>query len=259
MFFRIFSYLLFASAIGMAFANSDLDRGDYWYQNRAAGAKDDKADRKIADNMTDAYRRALADSNVEEIAAEKLLSALYFKGCFAAPEREDRMKIHTEAKLFGEKMHTKYPKNKKITSLYAINLSLWAKEYGPLEAIREGAAKRVRDLADSAEDYQILGRAHQLLPYIPLLLNWPDKKLADKYLQMAIDTHPEDLNNFLFLAELRMDQERYQEALNLIDKALLLGIRKDNILEDRRTRWKLKSLREQVTEKMKTASQTFPF
>jgi tetratricopeptide (TPR) repeat protein len=187
------------------------------------------------------------------------LAALYFKGRFAASDQKDRMQIHTEAKLLGEKMHAKYPKNKKIMSLYAVNLSLWGKEYGPLQAVREGVAGRVRDLGDSAEDYQILGRAHQLLPYIPLLLNWPDKKMANHYLNLALVQHPEDLYNSLFVAELLLDQNRFEEALNIIDVALLQGIRPDYVLEDRRARWKLKYLREQVLQKMKNASQNFPF
>jgi hypothetical protein len=257
--FRFLFPLLLVAVFGVAVANDNLIRGDYWYTNRAAGANGDKADRKIADKMTDAYRLALSDSSVEEIAAEKLLAALYFKGRFAASDQKDRMQIHTEAKLLGEKMHAKYPKNKKIMSLYAVNLSLWGKEYGPLQAVREGVAGRVRDLGDSAEDYQILGRAHQLLPYIPLLLNWPDKKMANHYLNLALVQHPEDLYNSLFVAELLLDQNRFEEALNIIDVALLQGIRPDYVLEDRRARWKLKYLREQVLQKMKNASQNFPF
>ena len=259
MLFRIFTVLLLAVALGLASANDNLIRGDYWYANRAAGAKGDRADRSIADKMTAAYQLAMRDSAVEEIAAEKQLDALYFKGRFAAFDQKDRMKIHTAAKELGERMHAKYPKNKKIMSLYAINLSLWGKEYGPLQAVREGVAKRVRDLSDSAKDYQILGRAHQLLPYIPLLLNWPDKKLADHYLNLALVHHPEDLYNSLFVAELLLDQDRYEEAISIIDVALLKGIRLNYILEDRRARWKLKWLRQQIVEKLKNSSAQFPY
>lgn len=256
---RSLATFLFAAFLGFAHANDNLDRGDYWYANRARGAQGDQADRKIADSMTVAYRKALADSSVEEIAAEKLLQALYFKGRFAAPDPADRMQIHTEAKILGEKMHAKYPLNKSIMSFYALNLSLWGKEYGPLQAVREGVAGKVRDLGDSAKDFQILGRAHQLLPYVPFLLSWPDKKLADKYLKMALKQHPEDLYNFLFVAELYMDQGHYEQALKMIDCALAKGVRNDYILEDRRARWKLRLLRQEIVNKIRVAAKSYPF
>lgn len=237
-------------SFGFAIANSDLDSGDYWFENRALHSKNDHADSAVVERMIAAYKRALEDSVVEETAAEKLLYAYYFKGCHAVFDHKARLKLFAESKKFGEEMHAKFPDNPKITSLYAQNLSLWANEYGALQAVKEGAAAKVRDLSLEAKNYQFLGRAHQLLPYIPIFLNWPDKKLAEKYLLMAHEENPKDINTMLFLAELRFDQKRYGEALRFVDKALGRGVRTDFLVEDKRTRWKLKELRKKILRKV---------
>ena len=238
-------------SLGFALANGDLDSGNYWFENRALHSKNDRADSAVVEKMILAYKRALSDSSVEELAAERLLYAYYFKGCHVVFDHKARLKLFAESKKFGEEMHRKFPDNPKITSLYAQNLSLWANEYGAFQAVKEGAAAKVRDLSLEAKNYQFLGRAHQLLPYIPLFLNWPDKKLAEKYLLMAHAQTPTDINTRLFLAELRLDQKRYDEALKYVSDALDRGVRTDFLVEDKRTRWKLKDLRKKIREKMK--------
>ncbi len=238
-------------SLGIALANGDLDSGNYWFENRALHSKNDRADSAVVEKMILAYKRALRDSAVEELAAERLLYAYYFKGCHVVFDHKARLKLFAESKKFGEEMHRKFPDNPKITSLYAQNLSLWANEYGAFQAVKEGAAAKVRDLSLEAKNYQFLGRAHQLLPYVPLFLNWPDKKLAEKYLLMAHEENPKDINTMLFLAELRLDQKRYDEALKYVNDALDRGVRTDFLVEDKRTRWKLKDLRKKIREKMK--------
>ena len=129
-------------------------------------------------------------------------------------------------------------------------LSMWGNERGALASVKDGVATTVRDVAIMAEDYQVLGRAHFVLPYVPLVLSWPDKKLADKYLSLALEKNPRDLYNYYFLAELRFDQKRYADALNIIDRGLSRGIRTNNFLEDKRGRWHLKELQKQINAKL---------
>ncbi len=248
--FRILIFLLLLGS--STFANKDLDEGEYWFKNRAQNSKNDHADSLIVEKMINAYKRALKDSVVEEKAAERLLYAYYFKGCYVIDyhNHEARLKLFGESKAFGEEMHGKFPKNKEIASLYAQNLSLWSSEYGALQAVKEGVASKIRDLSTEAKNWQFLGRAHQLLPYIPIVLSWPDKDLADKYLTLAHKNDPADLNTSLFLAELRLDQKRYAEALELVEDALSKGVRKSFTVEDKRSRWKLKDLKKKIKQAM---------
>jgi Tfp pilus assembly protein PilF len=110
-------------------------------------------------------------------------------------------------------------------------------------------AAKVRDIAISTENYQVLGRAHQLLPYIPIILSWPDKTLTEKYLKLALEQDPADTYNYYFLAEFRLDQKQYDEAQKLIDRGLSRGVRTDYMLEDKRGRWHLKELQKKLDKK----------
>ena len=127
---------------------------------------------------------------------------------------------------------------------------MWAAEKNPLAAIKDGLAAKVRDVAIATENYQVLGRAHQLLPYIPIILSWPDKALAEKYLKLALEKDPADIYNYYFLAEFRLDQKQYDEAQKIIDKGLARGVRTDYYLEDRRGRWHLKELQKKLNAKV---------
>ncbi len=102
-----FAFLLLLS-FGVAMANSDLDSGNYWFENRALHSKNDRADSAVVEKMIRAYKRALKDSAVEEIAAEKLLYAYYFKGCHAVFDHKVRLKLFAESKKFGEEMHATF-------------------------------------------------------------------------------------------------------------------------------------------------------
>lgn len=236
--------------VTMALANSDLTFADSCYAARAERSSGDKADPKNAALMKDAYRRAMQDQSVLEKATEGYVKSYYYSFRFVPFDKKKR-KLHLDSlKTITESAYGKFPGNKEIAHIYATTLSMWGAEKNPLTAVKEGVANRVRDIATASNDYQVLGRAHQLLPYIPIILSWPDKALADKYLTMALEKDPKDLYNYFFLAELRFDQKRYADALNLIDRGLSRGIRTSYFLEDKRGRWQLKELQKKINAKL---------
>ena len=231
-------------------ANSDLAFADSCYTARADRADGEKADAHNAALMKDAYRKAMRDSSVRERATEGYVKSYYFAFRFV-PFNKNKRSVHLDSlKVISERAYAQFPKNKEIAHIYASTLSMWGAEKNPLAAVKEGVAAKVRDVATASNDYQILGRAHQLLPYIPIILSWPDKALADKYLTMALQQDPKDLYNYFFLAELRFDQKRYADALNLIERGLSRGIRTNYFLEDKRGRWKLKELQKKINSKL---------
>ena len=241
-------FLLFA-VCGMGFANEDL-RADSCYAARAERAKGDKADAKNAKMMIEHYLKAMGDSSVWERATEGYVKSLFFSFRFVHFEKNQRKAKLDSLKAISETAYQQFPKNKEIAHVYASALSMWGNERGALTSVKDGVAAKVRDVATAAEDYQVLGRAHFVLPYVPLILSWPDKKLADKYLNMALQKNPRDLYNYFFLAELRFDQKRYADALDLIDRGLSRGIRTNYFLEDKRGRWELKELQKKINAKL---------
>lgn len=232
------------------FANGDLRFADSCYAARAERAKGDKADAQNAKLMKEAYKRAMADSNAEEAATAGYVKSLYFCFRFVPFEKSKRAAHLDTLKNVSEKAYEKFPDNKEIAHIYAAAVSMWGAEKNPLAAVKDGVANKVRDVATATKNYQVLGRAHQLLPYIPLILSWPDKAEADKYLTLALQQDPKDLYNYFFLAELRFDQKRYADALALIERGLSRGVRTDFFLEDKRGRWHLKELQKQVNAKL---------
>ena len=243
-----FSLLL---AISFAGANEDLHVADSCYAARALRANGDKADAKNAKIMKEAYRKAMGDSSVLEAATEGYVKTLYF--CFRFVQFDEKKRLlHLDTLMQASaSAYEKFPKNKEIAHIYASTLSMWGSERNVLSSLKEGIAGKVRDVATAAEDWQILGRAHFVLPYVPLLLSWPDEKLADKYLTMALEKNRKDIYNYYFLADLRYDQDRYDDAMDLIVQGLDEGVRPGYILEDKRARWHLKELWKKIYYKHK--------
>jgi tetratricopeptide (TPR) repeat protein len=241
-------FLLAAGALG--YANEDLRIADSCYAARAERAKGDKADPNNARLMIDHYLKAMSDSTVWERATEGYVKSLFFSFRFVHFETHQRKAKLDSLKAISETAYMQFPKNKEIAHVYASALSMWGNERGALTSVKDGVAAKVRDVATAAEDYQVLGRAHFVLPYVPLILSWPDKKLADKYLNMALQRDPKDIYNYYFMAELRFDQKRYADALNLIDRGLSRGVRTNYFLEDKRGRWQLKELQKKINAKL---------
>lgn len=245
---KLFVILLLLAA--WASANEDLRVADSCYAARAEKANGDKANSKNAKLMIESYKKAMSDESVLEEATTGYIKSLYFSFRFVPFDKKLRKGKLDDMKVASENAYRKYPKNKELAHVYVSVLSIWGNERGALKSVKEGVANTVRDVATAAEDWQVLGRAHFVLPYVPLVLPWPDKKLADKYLTMAMQQDPKDLYNYYFLAELRFDQKRYADALNLIDRGLSRGVRTSFFMEDKRARWHLKELQKQINAKL---------
>ena len=250
---KITAHILFALllAVSLAGANEYLQLADSCYATRALRANGDKADAKNAALMKENYLKAMEDSTVLEAATEGYVKTLYF--CFRFVQFDEKQRqMHLDSLLNASaSAYEKFPNNRDIAHVYASTLSMWGSERNVFTSLKEGIAGKVRDVATAAEDWQILGRAHFVLPYVPLILPWPDEKLADKYLTMALEKNRKDIYNYYFLADLRYDQKRYDDAMELIVQGLAEGYREDYVLEDKRARWHLKELWKVIDRKHK--------
>ena len=68
---------------------------------------------------------------------------------------------------------------------------------------------------------------------------------------MALEKNRKDIYNYYFLADLRYDQDRYDDAMDLIVQGLDEGVRPGYVLEDKRARWHLKELWKKIYYKHK--------
>ena len=250
---KIPAHILLALLLAASFASANefLHLADSCYAARALRANGDKADAKNAALMKENYLKAMEDSTVLEAATEGYVKTLFF--CFRFVQFDEKQRqMHLDSLLNASaSAYEKFPDNREIAHVYASTLSMWGSERNVFTSLKEGIAGKVRDVATAAEDWQILGRAHFVLPYVPLILPWPDEKLADKYLTMALEKNRKDIYNYYFLADLRYDQKRYDDAMELIVQGLAEGYREDYVLEDKRARWHLKELWKVIDRKHK--------
>lgn len=247
-FLKVFGILLLCCTA--LFANEDLRFADSCYTARAERANGDKADAKNAQLMIDAYRKAMGDPAVAEAATTGYVKSVYFAFRFVHFDKSKRKQKLDSLKTITENAYNKYPNNTTISDIYLACISLRAADMNPIAAVKEGIATTVHDVAAKTKNYQVLGRAHQVVPHVPLLISWPDKDSADYFLNKALAKDPKDLYNYFFLAELRFDQKRYADALDLIDRALARGVRTNFFLEDKRGRWQLKELQKKINAKL---------
>ena len=246
---NIFLVLLFA--VGFASANEHLHLADSCYAARALHASGVKANPKNAEIMKDAYKKAMEDPSVLEKATEGYVKSLYFCFRFVNFDKKLRESKLDSLKAISESAYNKFPKNKEIAHVYASALSIWGNERGALTSVKEGVATKVRDVATAAEDWQVLGRAHTVLPYVPVILTWPDSKLADKYLNLALEKNRKDVYNYYYLADFYNRQKRYDDAVELIVQGMDLSIRPGFVFEDKRGRWHLQELCKTIYSKQK--------
>jgi len=195
-----------ALLVSISFAqNSNLQRGDMYYELRAKDASGNMAKDKNIKEAIKYYRQALADPKAKETAAWKLLRAYYFLGCFTKLDFNDMQNIFEKAKNEGKNFFKVYPKNAEIAYWYSVNLALWANVVNPLVVLSAGSIQETRDIANmliaqessnieaAAYGYRILGRMHQKLPNVAFILSWVNKDSSEIYFQKSLELNPKDL------------------------------------------------------------------
>lgn len=226
-----------------------LQRGDSLFAKRAANSTGDRVDGTNIKYAIAAYKNAYLDSQTRLDAGIKIMQSLNYLGHYTKDSKELRLQTATEAKDLGIVLLDIYPDNHQVIFWWVVNLSAWAYESGVLAAIRAGAANDIKRLTEKmiaeggdmeAKAYQVLGRMHQLLPKIPLVLSWPDKKLAQQYLEKACALDSLDPNNWLFLAEYYHKYGQTHQALEILRKLRLQTPRPEFLAEDRRSYHKVK-------------------
>ncbi len=237
--------------------NSYLQQGDSYYALRAENSKDNMVDSKNINEAIKYYSLALKDTNEREEAIWKLLRAYYFLGCFATPNAKDKLKLFEKAKKEGKSFFSEYPKNPSIAYWYSVDLALWARAVNPFTAFRAGTVNETREITkmliatekygdsiSAARGYQILGKAHQVLPRIIAAMNWVNKDSVEYYYKKSLDLNPKDLATNLFLAEYYKEKGNKQEAEKLLSPIIKKPPRREEYLEDERNLIKMRKLLE---------------
>ena len=231
-------------------ASSSADavaRGDAHYARRDQGAAGARADPRRVEQAILEYRRALRLEPGSIGARYRLLRAFFFRATFCGAGHEEQRRLFDEAKRVSEEgvarlLHDvgpvtaaarlgalrEVPDATRLFFWAAASWGEWAQRHSRLSAASQGAAARVRDLAQTVIDldpeleegggYRILGRLHDLSPRLPLLTGWVSRQAALENLRRANALAPDNSVNQLFLAEaiLRHEPKHREEAQALL-------------------------------------------
>jgi tetratricopeptide (TPR) repeat protein len=244
-------------------ASEALAEGAARYEHRAEGARGPVARPEPIEAAIAAYRRALALDPDSVEGSLGLLRALFFRGGFTDADPDTERRAFTEARDVAvvavarlEKRVGNAEGKARIAALRAvpgaaalyvwagISWGQWAISTSKLAAARQGAAKRIRDLAEASlaldegleqgSAHVLLGRLHDQSPRIPFLTFWISRKAALKHLEAAHALSPGNTLAQYFLAEaiLRRAPERTAEAKRLLQECASATPRPEFLVED---------------------------
>lgn len=244
-------------------ASDALAEGSARYEHRAEGAQGGTARPEPIEAAVTAYRRALVLDPDSVEGSVGLLRALFFQGGFTDADQDTQRRVFSEARDVAveavarlEKRVAKAEGKGRIVALRAvpgaaalyvwagISWGQWAISTSKIAAARQGAAGRIRDLAETSlavdpgleqgSAHVLLGRLHDQSPRIPFLTFWISRKAALRNLEAAHAMSPGNTLAQYFLAEalLRRAPERRAEAKRLLQECATATPRHEFLVED---------------------------
>lgn len=250
--------------------NPSIAAADEQYGARHLGQVGGRADAAPIARAIGGYRDAARERFNAE-ARWKLSRALYFQATYTGLEAAARRPPLEEARRVGEEAlailagraeargfpgMARLSPAEKARALHdepdaapsffwaAVAWGEWALAVGKLGAARAGAAARLRDYAEAvialapdfeeAGGHRLLGRLHHQAPRIPLLTGWVSRDQALRNLRLAVEAHPRNFVNRLFLAEALADgtaAER-REAIGIVRKLAADSVSPSHLVEE---------------------------
>jgi hypothetical protein len=179
----------------------------------------------------------------------KLARALYFQGAYTGQDADSQRAIYEKARRVSEEAVRVLERRGKARNAppmegrsagekaallgsdrdaaptffwAAVAWGQWALSSGKIQAVRTGAAEKIRDYAEiliamdpEFEDgggYRVLGRLHHQAPKIPILTPWVSREKAVENLRRAVAVNGRNLVSRHFLAEALADGNSAERA-----------------------------------------------
>ena len=232
------SFFLFSITI----AQTDLENGILYYNQRHEGCLEDKADRNPITKAISYFEKALKNNVENNKASLYLLKSYYFRAKFAEDNKQIKKELLKKGKELGQDLVAKFPESAEYRYWYLVNLGSWAEVYGILAAAREGVADQMRSHSkriieidpeyENGAGYFMLGAVHYKSPYIPFILSWPNNNDAIKWLEMSYNTGDAKLAQGVYLAQAFYKDDKIDKAIILLDKIIKASPSKDDYASD---------------------------
>lgn len=240
-----------------------IDKGDAFYKQRAEGSSGNWASTSNIEKAVSAYLKAYEFGEQSEALVVRLLDAFYFYATYAERDEKRVKEALKRAIEIGENALKRYPESVGINYWMAGLWGRWGEVNGILVSAKKGVANKVREYAEKtvaldphyAEGggYRALGRLHFKAPKIPLILSWPSKTEALKFLRLAVEAGPENTTNHLFYAESLFYEGLFGEALKHIDFILNRRVSPEKVVEMLRDKREAEELKEKVLKRLASA------
>ena len=227
-----------SQAPGRLSANPLVAEGDAMYLKRQEGRVGARASTGPINKAIASYEAAASrDPGLVE-ARWKLMRAFYFKGNFTGLDDDSKKAVFEKAKRVGDEAVAILEKGLEDKGLQGILevgpealagalkdrsdsaptyfwasacWGQWAITQGKLEAVRMGAADKIRSYGltvigidpdfEDGGGYRVVGRLNDQAPWIPFITGWVSRDEALKYLRLANKVGPRNFSNRHFLAE----------------------------------------------------------
>jgi tetratricopeptide (TPR) repeat protein len=238
-------------------AQSDLQKGISWYEQRAEGAQGVTAKREPVEKAIGHLTLAMNEPQSELQAAIHLCRSYIFKGRFVESEPRLRTKALGQAKEIAERMLTKYPNNRELRFEHLAALGLWGESLGIFRAAKEGIATRMREACEAmirldpefmnGVGKRSLAVLNYKVPVIPFIISWPDKKKSLALLAEVMASYPDDLAGNFYYAEALYVNGKKAEAKEYLQRTLSFAPDNSTLLEHRTIHLEAKKLLEQLS------------
>ena len=121
-------------------AQSDLENGIQYYNQRHEGCIEDKAAPEPITKAISYFEESLGYKADKDKASLYLLKSYYFKAKFTENDKRRKKDLLKKGKELGQKLVAQFPQSAEYRYWYLVNLGCWAEVYGILAAAREGVS-----------------------------------------------------------------------------------------------------------------------
>ena len=240
-FLTFLSVILLASAASASHEN--FEEGVDWFEKKTFGAVGYKAKPEYINKAIAFFERAMSANENELETGIYLMRSYIWKARFVQETNSDKRATLKLAKEIGDKLVPKYPKSRELRFEHLSATGQWGEVLGVFRAAKEGVVDKVRKQMEAlialdpeyrkGTPVRALAVLNLRVPKIPFILSWPDKKAAVIATQKVVDKYPNDIGNNFYHAEALVKNNREEEAIPYLKKALSIQPEARYLLEDR--------------------------
>lgn len=200
------------------------------------------ADSSHINKCISAFESQIKSGKETEKCVLYYLLSLNFKVRFVYTNEKQKKELLDKTIELAEAYMKKYPLSGPILFEYITSVGLKAELTGAFANATNGIVEKMRknslklieldSMYYSATGWKVLGILHYKTPYIPLIIDWPNKNEAKRVLEKALKYFPSDIANNFYYAEALRENNEIEKARVYFNLVLKLKNRENAVLED---------------------------